>query len=282
MPPPVAADDPRVAAFAQLLAVVDALREPDGCPWDLEQSEESMAPRLVEEAHELVDAIESESTEASTSEAGDVLTSLLMICRIAQDSGRYDVGIAAQAAYGKLVRRHPHVFGDVDATDPEAVLQTWESVKRQEREASGEDTSALAGIPKGLAALQRTGRTCQKAVAAGFHWKDARGALAKLEEELAELQEVLPVEVLSSAAQPTLDGTTRERVCHELGDVLLAAGFLGGYLDLEPETLCRQANARFELRFRHMEGTLGGSLAGHDLDAMMAAWTRAKKETDSL
>lgn len=280
VPPPAASDDPRVQAFARLLSVVDALRAPDdGCPWDLEQSEASMAPRLVEEAHEVLDAIEGETAEAAAAEEGDVMTALLMICRIAQDGGRYDAAEAAHAAADKLVRRHGHVFGDGGGDlSPEEVLGAWESAKRREREArtAPVDVSALTGIPKGLPALQRAGRVCQKAVAAGFHWKVARGALAKLEEELDELREVLPEEALARDARPELEAEVRVQVEHELGDVLMAAAFLGGYLDLEPETLLRAALRRFEGRFRHMEQALGGSLAGHDLDAMMAAWTRAK------
>jgi ATP diphosphatase len=158
------------------------------------------------------------------------------------------------------------------------VLENWEEIKRSERAAAGEDTSALAGVPRGLPALQRAGRMCQKAVAAGFHWEDARGALGKVEEELRELVEVLPEDALRASARPELPDDVRERVEHELGDLLMATSFLGGYLRLEPEALCRAALRRFEARFRNMEGQLGGSLEGHDLGAMMAAWVRAKTE----
>ncbi|MEM6571171.1 MAG: nucleoside triphosphate pyrophosphohydrolase [Planctomycetota bacterium] len=279
VPDPVAADDPRLSAVARLLAIVDVLRGPDGCPWDREQTEASMAPHLVEEAHELVEAIEEAGAEASAAEAGDCLVALLLVCRIAEDGARYDVGAAARAASDKLVRRHPHVFGDEAASGSGEVLGRWEDIKRAEREAAGEDTSALAGIPRGLPALQRAGRTCQKAVAAGFHWKDARGALGKVEEELAELVEELPAAALAASARPELDDATRARVEHELGDLLMATAFLGGYLRLDPEALCRAALRRFEARFRDMETQLGGSLAGHDLDAMMSAWVRAKETT---
>jgi len=277
VPAPAPAHDPRVAAFAQLVSIVDALRDPEGgCPWDLEQTTASMAPHLVEEAHELVEAIE-ESSPAAAAEAGDALTSLLMIARIAEDDGAFDAGDAARAAADKLVRRHPHVFADGEAADGGEVLRTWEDIKRAEREAAGEDdTSALAGVPRGMAALQRAGRVCQKAVAAGFHWKVARGALAKLEEELDELREALPEEALARDARPALDADVRARVEHELGDVLMAAAFLGGYLNLEPEGLCRAALRRFEARFRHMEDALGGTLAGRSLDEMMDGWRSAK------
>ena len=141
--------------------------------------------------------------------------------------------------------------------------------------------SVLDGVDPNADALRYTGRLCEEAVAAGFHWKDARGALGKLEEELDELREVLPEEALTRSAQPDLEPSAEERVRHELGDVLLAAAFLGGYLKLDPEQLCRTAAERFERRYRHMEASLGGTLDGHDLKSMMAAWTRAKRATDA-
>ncbi len=277
VPDPVPADDPRLSAVAKLIAIVDALRAPGGCPWDREQSEASMAPYLVEEALELVDAIDDGGVDAMAAEAGDCLVALLLICRIAEDGERYDLERAARTASEKLVRRHPHVFGNVVASNSGEVLTRWEDIKRAEREAAGDDASALAGIPKGMPALQRAGRTCQKAVAAGFHWEDARGALAKVEEELVELQEVLPLEALKSSTRPELDDATRAKVEHELGDLLMATAFLGGYLGFDPESLCRTALRRFDGRFRNMEDQLGGSLAGHDLPAMMNAWVRAKE-----
>ena len=280
-PDPVPNDDPRLRAFAQLLAVIDVLRAPGGCPWDREQTEASMAPCLVEEAHELQEAIEEASADATAAEAGDCLIALVMICRIAQDEGRYDLERAARSASEKLVRRHPHVFAETEVEGAGEVVENWEEIKRAERASAGEDTSALAGVPRALPALQRAGRVCQKAVAAGFHWEDARGALGKVEEELAELVEVLPEAALAESARPELPDEVRERVEHELGDLLMATAFLGGYLGLDPETLCRIALRRFEARFRNMETQLGGSLSGRELSEMMAAWVRAKSELET-
>lgn len=160
-------------------------------------------------------------------------------------------------------------FRDAGATDPVRYVR------------AGARSSVLDRVDRSADALRYTGRLCEEAVAAGFHWKDARGALGKLEEELDELREVLPDDALSSSAQPDLEPETAARVRHELGDVLLAAAFLGGYLKLDPETLCRTAAERFERRYRHMEASLGGTLDGHDLESMMAAWTRAKSATDA-
>ncbi|MEM9801918.1 MAG: MazG family protein, partial [Planctomycetota bacterium] len=199
-PTPVPDDDPRLRAFAQLLAVVDALRAPGGCPWDREQTEATMAPRLVEEAHEFAEAVESGGGDARASEAGDCLVALLMVCRIAEDGEQYDLGRIAELASNKLVRRHPHVFGPDEVEGTGEVLRNWEEIKRAEREEAGDDTSALAGVPRTLPGLQRAGRVCQKAVAAGFHWEDARGALGKVEEELRELIEVLPADALAESA----------------------------------------------------------------------------------
>lgn len=268
--------DPRVGAFERLLHIVDRLRAPDGCPWDRAQTEASMAPHLVEEALELVEAIEVGDGDASAKELGDCLVNVLLVARIAQDGGRYDLARAASLAADKLVHRHPHVFGDAAADTPQAVLETWEAIKRRERERDGEDSSALAGVPRALPALQRAARVCQKAVASGFHWQNARGAFGKLEEELAELREVLPLDKLESGTRPDLTATERAAIEHELGDVLLASAFVGGYLGLDPEALCRRAVRRFEARYRYMEAELGGTLAGRSLDEMMAAWGRAK------
>jgi MazG family protein len=276
-PAPVGVDDPRIEALCLLIGIVDRLREPDGCPWDREQTERSMAPHLLEETYELLEAIESEDATAEAEEAGDVLMNVLIICRIAQESGRYDLARSAGAIADKLVRRHPHVFGDAQAADAQEVLVRWEAIKKSERKSGGEDASALAGIPKNLPALQRAARTCGKAVSAGFRWKDVGGALAKLREELQELEEVLPPAVLRADAGPEFSDEQRARAEHELGDVLLAAAYLGQYLGLDPESAARAAIRRFEQRFRTMEGKLGGTVANHELDAQMTAWEAAKR-----
>ncbi len=147
------------------------------------------------------------------------------------------------------------------------------------------DRSALAGVPVDVSALKRAAQTCRQAVGAGFHWKETRGALGKLEEELDELREVLPTEVLKGAMtgspNPIPEGIERNRIEHELGDVLMAAAFLGGYLGLDPEALCHRALERFDARFRIMEDDLGGSFAGASMDEMLVAWTRAKRLLDT-
>jgi tetrapyrrole methylase family protein/MazG family protein len=275
-PAPIPSDDPRVFAWRRLVGVIDRLREPDGCPWDLKQTAESMAPHLIEEAHELLEAIEAGEPEAIAEEAGDVLMNVALICRIGMEHGEYDLTQAADAITEKLIRRHPHVFGDVQADTSEAVLANWEAIKKVERQDAAKDDSALAGVPKSLPALQRARRMCDKAVTAGFRWQSVAGAYAKLTEELGELAEVLPKEVLEGDFRPELAPDVRARIEHELGDVLLAGAFLGEYLGLDPERLCRDAVRRFEGRFRSMERDLGGSVAGPSLEELLAAWERAK------
>ncbi|MCP3915431.1 MAG: nucleoside triphosphate pyrophosphohydrolase [bacterium] len=279
-PEPVPVDDPRVEALRHLIGIVDRLREPDGCPWDREQTEASMTPHLIEEAHELQEAVEVGDADECAGEAGDILLGVLLVCRIAMESGRYDLEKVARVTSDKLVRRHPHVFGDVIATDASTVLDNWEAIKRSERAEKEQDTSALAGVPKAMPALQRASRVCGKAVSAGFRWARNAGAFAKLEEEVAELREALPLSALDADPKPELTGAERARVEHELGDVLMATAFFGKYLGLDPEQVTREALRRFEGRFRNMEERLGGSLAERSLGEMMDAWTAAKTEVD--
>ena len=276
-PEPAAADDPRVLALRRLIGIVDRLRDPDGCPWDRSQTELSMAPCVVEEAHELVEAIEEGDAEEEAAEAGDVLLNVLLICRIAEQGGRYDLTRAAQTCSDKLIRRHPHVFGDREAADAQAVLSNWEAIKKSERAVENKDASALAGVPRAMPALLRAMRISAKAVRAGFRWKDVGGALDKVREEMRELVETLPEEALRSQGAPTLPSESWERIDHELGDLLMSAAFLASYLGRDPEGLCRRATLRFERRFRAMEADLGGELQ-RPLEELERAWCRVKEQ----
>jgi len=267
----------RAAAFERLLAIVDRLREPGGCPWDREQTVDSMSAYVIEEGHELVEAVERGQDSAVVEETGDLLMVLAMICRIASEEGRFDLKDAAGSVCAKLVRRHPHVFGDQDAADSGEALSRWESVKAEERRAKRDDSSALAGIPVALPALQRARRTCEKAVAAGFRWTSAAGALAKLDEEVGELHEALAPCDLDDPRASAPDGDARARIEAELGDVLLAGAYLGQYLGIDPERACRAALRRFEQRFRRMEGGVDGTLQGRSLAELMESWRAAKR-----
>jgi len=281
------ATDPRLVSLGRLLAIVDRLRAPDGCPWDKKQTVESMAPFLVEEAHEALEAVESKGDGEITEEVGDVLMVACLIGRIGQDAGRFDIGRAAEAVSDKLVRRHPHVFGETQAgTGPDTadeVLVNWEAIKKDERKEKDTDASALAGVPVALPALQRADRMCGKAVSSGFRWTSVAGAIAKVFEEQEELRVALAEagldETRDTEGRP--EGEALARIEHELGDVLLSSAFLASYLGLDPEKLCRQAVRRFEGRFRVMEAALeasGRPLSEQTLTELTGAWEAAKEE----
>ena len=277
---PVSKDDERVASFRMLLAVVDRLRAKEGgCPWDLKQTETSMGPSLVEEAHEWIEAIEEGDAGESKVEAGDVLMCTLLMCRIAQDEGRYDLGDAALVSAQKLVHRHPHVFGEEVQTESESVLSQWEEIKKQERADSGKDDGGvLGGLPKGLPALTRMARVVSKTTSAGFRWSTVQGAWDKVEEELAELREVVPGDALSAERKPGLSEAQRGRIEQELGDLISAAAIFGNYLGLDPERACRLATRRFEKRFRRVELDLGERLQDAPIEVLEEAWGVAKQE----
>lgn len=271
--------DHRAIAFARLLSIVDRLRAPDGCPWDRKQTVESMAPHLVEEAHEVVDAVDGGDPAKIAEEAGDVMMVIALICRIAEEGDRFDLARSAHAVSDKLVHRHPHVFGEVKAETAEQVLANWEAIKKQEREAKQEDASALAGVPVSLPALQRAQRLCGKAVSAGFRWESVAGAVAKVREEQVELDQALRASGLDRDARAPATPVQRAAVEHELGDLILAAAFLAKYLDLDAEKLARDASRRFERRFRAMESSLAAPLERHSLTELMGAWERAKAQS---
>jgi MazG family protein len=288
---PTQADDPPdkgVDSIARLLALVARLRAPDGCAWDRALTRPSLAPNLIEEAHELVEAIDAGLAKAECEEAGDLLINLCLLCQIAAEEGRFDLREAARVAGDKLVRRHPHVFGAQAAEaaggaasaahgNAAHALSQWEAIKRQERGEQPGDKSALAGVPKALPALQRAQRLGGKAIAAGFRWPDAHGALAKLEEELGEL-----TAVFAAAGALPMDALSQAELNHELGDLLLAAAQFANYVGIDAEAATRAAARRFEQRLRAVERRLGGSLEGRTLEEMMGAWRQVKAEEGGL
>jgi MazG family protein len=262
------ANDERVAALARLVAIVDRLRAPDGCPWDREQTVPSMAGSLTEEAFEAVEAIDHRDDSGTVEELGDVLMVIALMARIAQEGERFDLATVADGVADKLVRRHPHVFGDVEVDGSEVAVENWERIKQAERVKKESDASALAGVPVALPALQRADRLAAKAISAGFRWSDVDGALRKVSEEVDELRTEL-----------ARDEHDLARVESELGDVLLATAILGRYLEIDPERAARDAVRRFEARFRAMEADVDGPLSDRTLDELVAAWRQAKVST---
>lgn len=261
--------DARLDALARVLAIVDRLRAPeDGCPWDREQTVASLAPSLIEEAHEAVEAIDKQDDGPTSEELGDLFMVIALIGKVAEQEGRFDLATIGNGVADKLIRRHPHVFGEAVAGSATQVLANWEKIKEGERKEQAKDSSALAGVPVALPALQRANRVAAKSVSAGFRWADASGALAKVREEVGELEEAFA----RREREP-------ERVEAELGDVLLASAFLGHYLGIDPEKAARESLRRFETRFRQMEGEVGERLRSAPLAELMAAWERAKSAT---
>jgi MazG family protein len=258
------ADD--LAELGRLLAVIARLRADDGCPWDRAQTMASMAPHLLEEAYEAVDALRRGERDAAREELGDVLMNVLMIARISREGGGFGVGEVAGAIADKLVRRHPHVFGGERAQDPAEAYRNWERIKQTE--GGKGPRSALAGVPAALPALLRAFRVGEKAARAGFDWPDACGPRSKIDEELGELDRAV-------------QGSDPAAIAHELGDVLFSAANLARHLGVEPEMALRATIDRFQGRFQAVEAELGPDLTGRTLDELEAAWQRAKQPPES-
>lgn len=262
-----AESEDRLEAYADLAAIVKQLRR--DCPWDREQTHESVKHLLIEEAYEVVSAIEERDWEEMAEELGDVLLHVLFHATIAEENGRFSISDVISAETDKLVRRHPHVFGEEAQDDAEAVAASWEEIKQQEREEETEaPVSVLDGVPEQLPALLRAHRVQDKAAGVGFAFPNRTDAWAKVEEEMAEFRETLEAE-----ADP-------DRQEAELGDVLFALVNYVRYADLNPENALRQAVDRFTRRFQHVERRVaeaGTSIDETDLSEMQRLWQEAKE-----
>jgi nucleoside triphosphate diphosphatase len=245
----------------ELVDLMARLRDPDrGCPWDLEQTFSSLARYTLEEAYEVVDCLEREDLPALKEELGDLLLQVVFHSQIAREQGAFDFEAVVRGICDKLVRRHPHVFGDVRVGGAEEQSRLWEDQKLREREAAGK--SVLDGLPRALPALPRAVKLGQRAAQLGFDWPSPDGARAKVGEELAELD----------AAARAGD---QNEVAVELGDLLLAISSLARHLKVDPESALRAANGRFERRFRHVEERRRAAGAA-DLEQLEAWWLEAK------
>jgi MazG family protein len=252
-----------LAKLAELVGVVYRLRDPDGCPWDRAQSVDSMALNLVEEACEAHEAVANGDDAHVCEELGDTLMNILLIARIAEQGGRFDLAAVAAGIAEKLVRRHPHVFGDTAAGNEAEALASWNAAKDQEQaDKRQRRASVLDGVPEGLPALAAALRTGQKAAAVGFDWPDVNGALLKLDEELAELRGALQL----GAA---------EKIEEELGDVFFSAVNVARKQGLDPELVLRRATAKFRRRFAVVERVVGPRLGTASLTELERAWKDA-------
>jgi ATP diphosphatase len=258
---------PAETELSRLLAIMAALRDRrGGCPWDAAQTYATIAPYTIEEAYEVADAIARRDFAALPDELGDLLLQVVYHARMAEEEGRFAFADVARHINDKMVRRHPHVFGDAAARQAGMAAAAWEEQKRGERAARAE-TGTLAGVPVGLPALTRALKLTARAARVGFDWPDAPAVLAKLDEELAELRAELP------EADP-------DRLEDELGDVLFVLANLARKLRLDPEGCLRRANEKFARRFAAIEHHLaadGRTPADATLDEMEAAWQEAKR-----
>ena len=235
--------------FARLVEIMATLRSPDGCPWDREQTPDSLKPYLVEETYEVLEALEAKDLPAFKEELGDLLLQIVFHAQLMSENGTFTIEDVAQAIADKLVRRHPHVFSDVKVKDADEVVQNWVRIKAQEK-AGKADRSILAGVPAGAPALIQAQRLGEKAARVGFDWTSATEVFTKVEEETHELA-------------ATLTDHSPEQQEHELGDLLFALTSLARHLDIDAESALRKAGKRFNARFRFIETQL--EQAGEDI-----------------
>ena len=261
-----AKNDP--AGLAELLGIMARLRDRErGCPWDVEQTFATIAPYTIEEAYEVADAIERDDLDDLKDELGDLLFQVVFHARMAEEAGAFAFADVARAICDKMLRRHPHVFGQAQVADSAEQTKRWEELKREERGSASPDAGVLDDVPVGLPALTRAVKLGKRAASVGFDWPDVAGVRAKVDEELDELD----------AAAASGD---RDDMAAEMGDLLFSVANWCRHLHLDPETCLRSANARFVRRFRAVESEVAASgrpWSSHDAAALDALWQRAKE-----
>jgi XTP/dITP diphosphohydrolase/ATP diphosphatase len=269
------------APLTEAIAIMARLRAPGGCPWDREQTFDSIKRHTLEETYEVFDAIERRAWPDLKDELGDLLLQVLFYAQMAAEAGYFDIGDVAAGLNAKLVRRHPHVFpveGKLaDATDADAVLRNWEQIKRGEKrdaalkvEAAAGAASGMDDIPRTMPAMLEAGKLGSRAAKVGFDWPSVEGLFEKLQEEIAELK----------AELAEGDAVRQERMSEELGDLLFTAVNLARHLKVDTESALRAANAKFRARFRAMEAAAGGydALARLTPEELDALWNRSKAD----
>ena len=250
----------------RLIAIMASLRDPArGCPWDKEQDFATIAPYTIEEAYEVADAIERADMAALKDELGDLLLQVVFHARMAEEAGHFAFDDVVAAIADKMVRRHPHVFGDAEIASVAAQNEAWEAHKAAERLASGTSDSVLDGVALALPALLRAAKVSRRAARIGFDWPDADSVIDKIEEELDEIEDEIDGEGPKAALE------------EEIGDLLFAAANLARKLEIEPETALRRATAKFEHRFRQVETLARERGIGRDLDDLEDLWEEVKR-----
>ena len=249
-------------AFSELVNIVHCLRAPGGCPWDREQTPETLKDFIVEEAYEVIDAIDGNDTQELCEELGDLLLQIVLQSEIAAERARFSIEDVVRGISQKLILRHPHVFGDTQVASSQDVLENWEKIKKKEKV----DKGLFDGLPSQLPGLQRAARIGEKASRVGFDWTSKEGVRQKVEEELVELDDAIAT-------------GKQEEVFHEMGDLLFAIAQWGRHLGLQPEEAVRGCCSRFIHRFGKMEDSVsqsGKKLADLDLGELEQLWQRAK------
>lgn len=261
-----------MSAVEQLRETIARLRAPGGCPWDREQTAATLVPSLLEEAHEVADAIERGTQADVGEELGDLLINILMQAEIASEQGTFSLESVASTANEKLIRRHPHVFGDTNAATSGEVLAQWDEIKKQERAAKGilSVHSHLDGVALGFPALVRAQKIQKKAAKVGFDWRRPEDVVAKIREETDEVEAEIPLR--------KEEGVT-DRLTEEVGDLLFAVVNLSRALGIDAESALREATRKFESRFHAMEAALptGRKFSELSFDEMNGLWDQVKK-----
>ncbi|KGE19941.1 nucleoside triphosphate pyrophosphohydrolase [Paenibacillus wynnii] len=262
--------DIRKRTFSRLHEIVGILRSPEGCPWDQEQTHESLRKNLIEETYEVLETIDEDDPEHMKEELGDLLLQIMLHSQMEEELGTFDVFDVIQGLNDKLIFRHPHVFGDTNAGNAEEALQNWEGMKAEEKRRKGvkpETQSALSGIPRDLPALMKAYKLQKKASKVGFDWDNITDVIAKIREEIDELQEAIDA------------GAPAEEQISELGDLLFAATNAARFIGADPEEALTRTNRKFVERFEYIEQSLkdkGVSLEESNLEEMEALWQEAK------
>jgi nucleoside triphosphate diphosphatase len=290
------------ATFADLVALMERLRAPDGCPWDREQTYATLAPMLLEEAYEAFDAVE-EAREgrpaALRDELGDLLFQIVFYAQVARERGEFTIDDVTGSVHAKMVRRHPHVFADATVRDNDELLRNWEAMKAEEKRAAGEgregaDTSLLDGVSAKAPALMEAHQLTTKAARVGFDWRGVEEVFDKLHEEIEELRAAIREqreaegrsetgeEGVAGEGRAAGDGEERAaRVREEVGDLLFAVTNIARHLNVEPEAALKLTNRKFRRRFRHIERSLrerGSDPGAATLEEMEELWQEAKRE----
>jgi MazG family protein len=294
--------------FERAVQIMARLRAPGGCPWDREQTFDTIKPYTLEEAYEVLEAIDNRDWPELTGELGDLLLQVLFYSQMASEEGRFSVDDVLDRLSTKLVDRHPHVFGDVKADTPAEVLRNWEALKAEEKKkrlaAAGEDTnegktadaqSVLAGVSSKMPALMEAYKLSSRAAHVGFDWPEMAGLFAKLEEETIELKEELKLRTplaadgtpagqgIAGSGKPEIPDAVRARLEDEVGDMFFVLVNIARFLALDPESALRKTNRKFRRRFQWMEERLrGDGRAPHQasMDELEALWQEAKQQEE--